>query len=298
VRSKYFWAFIRRGSSDILGSVSAEEKRERRREVVRQFDASHPGRRLEYQRKWARENPDNVRASRRASKKKRRALDPDKFREESRRNHAAHKQQEREQGRRYRAANRETRTQKSRKYKTAHPEKRLENLRKWQAAHPQEVREYARKWRKSHPADPEKERVRRKKWQLANPEKYHEASVRGCRKYRATHHHSQTITNAIRRAREKNAPGKHTAADLAALWDKQAGLCASCQIPLHKTGKGKRHLDHIVPLKPRKGGLAGTNWPNNLQWLCPRCNQSKGNLQPEEWAKKRAMNPRLCQCPS
>ena len=87
--------------------------------------------------------------------------------------------------------------------------------------------------------------------------------------------------NRNRRAREFSAEGKHTAADIQAIFEKQQGLCASCQAKLFKSGANKYHVDHIMPL-----ALGGSNWPDNLQCLCPSCNISKGAKHPDEWAKQ------------
>jgi 5-methylcytosine-specific restriction endonuclease McrA len=83
-----------------------------------------------------------------------------------------------------------------------------------------------------------------------------------------------------RRARERKADGKHTAADIARIFDRQNGRCANCHDRLVKSGKQKFHVDHIVPLA--KGG---SNWPANLQCLCPACNLRKHAKDPIEWAK-------------
>ncbi len=46
----------------------------------------------------------------------------------------------------------------------------------------------------------------------------------------------------------------------------QAGV-VHCGVGLGRKG----HLDHRVALVN-----GGSNWPNNLQWLCAPCNLSKG----------------------
>jgi 5-methylcytosine-specific restriction endonuclease McrA len=79
-----------------------------------------------------------------------------------------------------------------------------------------------------------------------------------------------------REARERGAEGTHTWADIEALKEKQAGRCAA-------PGCGSRlsygfHVDHIMPILRN-----GTNWPSNLQLLCPAHNQSKGTQDPTEW---------------
>lgn len=78
------------------------------------------------------------------------------------------------------------------------------------------------------------------------------------------------------RSRKAGADGYHDADDIKQIYTMQYGLCGSCKASLEETGY---HVDHIIPLS--KGG---SNWPDNLQCLCPRCNVSKGAKLPEEWA--------------
>lgn len=84
-----------------------------------------------------------------------------------------------------------------------------------------------------------------------------------------------------RRAMERNAEGSHKAADVRAIFDKQRGLCASCETKLFKSGKQKYHVDHMLPL-----ALGGSNWPSNLQCLCPDCNLRKSAKDPIKWANE------------
>jgi len=84
-----------------------------------------------------------------------------------------------------------------------------------------------------------------------------------------------------RRARVKNAEGNHTSDDVISIFVAQRGLCANCKTKLFKSGKQKYHVDHIMPL-----ALGGSNWPSNLQCLCPPCNHSKAAKSPEAWAKQ------------
>ena len=84
-----------------------------------------------------------------------------------------------------------------------------------------------------------------------------------------------------RMAREKQAPGDHTAADVQSILKSQRHKCASCKTSL----KMGYHVDHIQPLSKN-----GSNDKFNLQMLCARCNLVKSNKDPMTWA---AENGRL-----
>jgi 5-methylcytosine-specific restriction endonuclease McrA len=75
--------------------------------------------------------------------------------------------------------------------------------------------------------------------------------------------------NHRRLARKRAAPGKFKAADIKIIRKLQNDRCAlpHCRVALG----GRGHVDHIVALSN-----GGTNWPKNLQLLCPTCNMSKG----------------------
>lgn len=80
-----------------------------------------------------------------------------------------------------------------------------------------------------------------------------------------------------RRARILNADGTFTSDDVYRIFVTQTGLCTGCLADLILTSY---HIDHIMPLS--KGG---SNWPDNLQLLCPTCNLEKSAKLPEEWEK-------------
>ena len=81
-----------------------------------------------------------------------------------------------------------------------------------------------------------------------------------------------------RRARLKNAEGKHSAEDIRMLFARQKGKCAFCLKPL---GKLKPHVDHYMPLV-----LGGSNDPSNLRLLHKTCNLKKGKSDPVEFAQR------------
>lgn len=86
------------------------------------------------------------------------------------------------------------------------------------------------------------------------------------------------IYSENRRARKRNAAGSYTCDQALGLLEAQNYKCVNCKCCL-KTNK--KHLDHITPL-----ALGGSNDIKNLQWLCARCNLSKKDKHPIDWAQK------------
>ena len=87
--------------------------------------------------------------------------------------------------------------------------------------------------------------------------------------------------DANKKARRKGAEGRYVSSDIAKLADMQKWRCANCACCI----KNGYHVDHIMPI-----ALGGTNWPYNLQLLCPTCNMRKNAKHPLVWA---AQNGRL-----
>lgn len=79
------------------------------------------------------------------------------------------------------------------------------------------------------------------------------------------------------RAKRRNAEGHHTKEDIQRILKDQKHKCANCLCDV----SGGYHVDHIMPLK-----LGGTNWPDNLQILCPTCNLRKNAKHPIDWAQE------------
>ena len=82
------------------------------------------------------------------------------------------------------------------------------------------------------------------------------------------------------RARRNGAEGFYTAADISAIRAAQKGRCAYCRTSL----RNGENVDHIVAL-----ARGGTNWPSNLQLLCPPCNLRKHAKDPIAFAQERGL---------
>ena len=137
--------------------------------------------------------------------------------------------------------------------------------------HRAESREYVRRWTK---ANPERAAASQRAWVLANPEKARQHGRDWCRR----NPEKVAAKDARRRAREIDADGTHTAADIKEQFVKQDGKCFYCQVALTSY-----HVDHFIPLA--KGG---TNWPSNLVCACPSCNLQKGCTMPHDFQKAAA----------
>lgn len=108
-----------------------------------------------------------------------------------------------------------------------------------------------------------------------NKDRYRELS----REWREQNRDKVRLNNRRRKEKVKSAEGFHDVEDIHNLYSMQKGKCAGC----FKKLKGKDyHVDHVQPL-----ALGGTNWPSNLQLMCPTCNMSKGGRPAEEFYQKR-----------
>jgi 5-methylcytosine-specific restriction endonuclease McrA len=177
--------------------------------------------------------------------------------------------------RRWRSKNLEFARERYRKWKSANPEVAKAAAKAWREKNPEKPREYARRayrkhikkrkeWQKSYSAA-NRERIlgRVRKWAADNPERRKEI----VRKWNRDHPEYVRAANSLQAARRRNADGRFDVDDVARLFEVQKGKCAYCRRSL----KNGFHIDHIVPL-----ANGGTNWPDNLQLCCERCNCRKG----------------------
>lgn len=121
--------------------------------------------------------------------------------------------------------------------------------------------------------NPEMARKRKSKWRLAHPDKVRESQ----RRRRLANPEVSRVVVRRRRARMAGG-GNHTVEDIQELLARQGYECKVCGIDISR----KYHVDHVVPI-----ARGGSNWPSNLQILCPPCNHSKSAACMEEWLPRR-----------
>lgn len=123
--------------------------------------------------------------------------------------------------------------------------RKRENLKHklWMKLHPEAKRKKERSWYTRH-----KEWARNKwnRWRNANPETDNARSHR-------------------RRARARNASGRHTGEDIKMVFARDGNKCLRCGATERLT------IDHVVPL-----AVGGSDAVDNLQTLCKSCNAWKG----------------------
>jgi 5-methylcytosine-specific restriction endonuclease McrA len=168
-------------------------------------------------------------------------------------------------------------------WREEHKKEIADNYREWYAENKDRQIEYNRQYvNDNRPALREKSRIRAKKYREADPEKFAARSKEYYHRnmkdpeFRA----KQSLRASIQHGKRKGAEGTFTPDDVAAILKRQRYKCAECGTSVKS--KKNRHIDHITPL-----ALGGSNWPWNLQILCPACNLSKGAKDPIEFARRK-----------
>lgn len=134
-----------------------------------------------------------------------------------------------------------------------------------------------RRNRERYAINSEKVIKRTRAWYVANPKKVKKIQKR----YRQGNLEKDIAKQNKRRVQKRNAGGSYTEEDIQKLLKQQNEVCNACGKKLIQYNKKNYHVDHIVPIVS-----GGTNWPENLQLLCPTCNLSKGDKHPIEWARE------------
>lgn len=95
--------------------------------------------------------------------------------------------------------------------------------------------------------------------------------------YSSNYHKSNPLVKRVsehkRRVQKLEAGGEFTQADIIRLFNEQDGKCAICSCELLEY-----HIDHKLPLS-----RGGSNWPENLQLLCPTDNVRKWARTTDEY---------------
>lgn len=191
-----------------------------------------------------------------------------------------------EYSRKYRAANKE----KIAAYVVATKAARAVYARRYREEHREQANESSRRWRERNP---EAVKARNDRYLSENRESLRDRY----RKYDAAHRRERAdkanarrrankeqyrLNESHRRARKRAAEGRYSLEDIRLLDDSQRGKCANsnCRTSL----SGGYEIDHIMPLV-----LGGSNWPDNLQLLCPKCNRVKKDRHPDIWARENGL---------
>jgi 5-methylcytosine-specific restriction endonuclease McrA len=187
------------------------------------------------------------------------------------------------------AANPERARETKRAWALAHPDakqkhykanraKVLSRTSRYQAEHREQARSYgtAHRARRS-PEQIERDKEKSRRWLINNPEKAKQAWL----KWTAANPDGKAQFVRNRRARIAGASGSHTSVDIERIFASQAGKCAGCGITVDQNGKGRYHVDHVMPIS-----RGGSNGPENLQLLCKQCNLRKHAKHPDEWARE------------
>jgi len=212
------------------------------------------------------EHRESNREKNRAASKKWREENPDKCKQyhDEARERGYHKE--------YYARTRERQIASAMEWNANNPEKHAQSVRKYHETHRDELLEKAReRYRENREEILEKDRAYRRE----NREKLREST----RRWREENPEQARITDRNNKLRRRGAVGSHTLADIDRLRALQRHRCAECGTDTRSAGY---HVDHVVPL-----ALGGTNWPNNLQILCPKCNLEKHATDPIKFAQRK-----------
>jgi len=175
--------------------------------------------------------------------------------------------------------NSDKRKKQKKEYREKNKDKCKLAIKKWHEKNKEKFKEYQSQWRKENVGHikekshsdyiKNKDRIieRHKKNELNNKEKY--AALRA--EWAKRNRDKVRVT----RNNRKKSIGKFGTSDIKRLKTSQNDKCAACLCCI----KESYHIDHIIPLS--KGG---SNWPDNIQLLCPLCNRRKAAKMPEVWA--------------
>ncbi len=145
---------------------------------------------------------------------------------------------------------------------------------KYKKTHRKKINQYKKNYYSSHSKEREKAKERAYKWRKENPKKYKLNFKKAKKKWNKANPDKIASMKKRRYARERGAEGSHTLQEWENLKEKFNYCCAICGMQEPFTDQWYQWLteDHIIPLS--KGG---SNYIENIQPLCMRCNSKKNN---------------------
>lgn len=152
----------------------------------------------------------------------------------------------------------------------AHKEERNAKRREYYLAHYDHERERIARHAREHIVE---SNAAKTSWAKANPEK-----VKAAQAIWDNAHPEKKRAYARNRQAQKKTGGSFTADDIKAIMKRQKKRCVVCHVNISQA----YHIDHMMPLK-----LGGSNYPSNLQLLCPHCNKTKGAKHPIDFMQSR-----------
>jgi len=176
-------------------------------------------------------------------------------------------------GRAWVEANQEKRNTQQKLYREENKESIRAGIKRSIAKKPEQYRKNQAEWCKNNP---DRRKIITDRHKKNNPPNPAQVAVWN-KNYRLKNPEAMRAIYRNRRARKRNAEGKHTAKEILNLLSHQRGKCAACGVSIRKA----YHADHIMPLV--KGG---SNWISNIQLLCPHCNLCKHAKDPIDWAQE------------
>lgn len=173
-----------------------------------------------------------------------------------------------------------------REYYQKNRDRQIAAATEWRLKNPERARELVREYYQRNKADllrKSKEYYQRNKERILEQDREYRRARRkqralASRLWRKNNPEHARELHRNKKARRRGAEGFHTAKDVRLLIKRQKNRCAECKTCLSKG----YHVDHVMPII--KGG---TNWPSNLQILCPPCNLQKHAADPIEFARRK-----------